>query len=174
MAKAKIAVNGYGTIGKRVADAVQAQDDMEIIGISKTKPNYEAAVAHQLGYDIYAPAANLEAFEKAGMPAAGSVEEMIEKADLVVDCTPGGIGKSNKTLYEKAGVKAIWQGGEDHELAGYSFNAIANYEGAFGLDFVRVVSCNTTGALQGHLSNRQSFRDKEGQGNSCPEGNRSQ
>ena len=28
MAKAKIAVNGYGTIGKRVADAVRAQDDM--------------------------------------------------------------------------------------------------------------------------------------------------
>ncbi|WP_440945080.1 type II glyceraldehyde-3-phosphate dehydrogenase [Methanosarcina sp. T3] len=145
MAKAKIAVNGYGTIGKRVADAVQAQDDMEIIGISKTKPNYEAAVAHQLGYDIYAPAANLEAFEKAGMPAAGSIEEMVEKADVVVDCTPGGIGKSNKALYEEAGVKAIWQGGEDHELAGYSFNAVSNYEGALGLDFVRVVSCNTTG-----------------------------
>ena len=35
MAKAKIAVNGYGTIGKRVADAVRAQDDMEIIGIPK-------------------------------------------------------------------------------------------------------------------------------------------
>ena len=55
MVKAKIAVNGYGTIGKRVADAVRAQDDMEVIGISKTKPNYEAAVAHQLGFDIYAP-----------------------------------------------------------------------------------------------------------------------
>ncbi len=58
MAKAKIAVNGYGTIGKRVADAVQAQDDMEIIGVSKTKPNYEAAVAHQKGYDLFAPASN--------------------------------------------------------------------------------------------------------------------
>lgn len=33
MVKAKIAVNGYGTIGKRVADVVQAQDDMEVIGI---------------------------------------------------------------------------------------------------------------------------------------------
>jgi glyceraldehyde-3-phosphate dehydrogenase (NAD(P)) len=53
MAKAKIAVNGYGTIGKRVADAVRAQDDMEVVGVSKTKPNYEAQVAHYLGYDIY-------------------------------------------------------------------------------------------------------------------------
>ena len=145
MVKAKIAVNGYGTIGKRVADAVQAQDDMEVIGISKTKPNYEAAVAHQLGYDIYAPAENVGAFEKAGMPAAGTIEEMIEKADLVVDCTPGGVGEENKPLYQKAGVKAIWQGGESHPIAGFSFNAVCNYEEALGRDLVRVVSCNTTG-----------------------------
>ena len=44
MVKAKIAINGYGTIGKRVADAVRAQNDMEVIGISKTKPNYETAL----------------------------------------------------------------------------------------------------------------------------------
>ncbi len=145
MSKAKIAVNGYGTIGKRVADAVRAQDDMEIIGVSKTRPNYEAAVAAQLGYDIYTLADRVESFEKAGIPAAGTLEDMIGKADLVVDCTPGGVGESNKAVYEKAGVKAIWQGGEDHELTGFSFNAVSNYEGAFGLDFVRVVSCNTTG-----------------------------
>lgn len=145
MVKAKIAVNGYGTIGKRVADAVQAQDDMEIIGIAKTRPNYEAAVAHQLGYDIYTLSDRLEAFKEAGIPAAGTLEEMVEKVDLVVDCTPGGIGEKNKEMYEKAGVKAIWQGGEAHELTGFSFNAVSNYEGAIGRDFVRVVSCNTTG-----------------------------
>jgi glyceraldehyde-3-phosphate dehydrogenase (NAD(P)) len=145
MAKAKIAVNGYGTIGKRVADAVRAQDDMEVVGISKTKPNYEAAVAHQLGYDIYCPAENIGAFEKAGMPAAGSIEEMLEKSDLVVDCTPGGIGEKNKPIYEKIGIKAIWQGGESHSIAGFSFNAASNYEEAVGRDLTRVVSCNTTG-----------------------------
>ncbi len=145
MSKAKIAVNGYGTIGKRVTDAVQAQDDMEIIGVAKTRPNYEAAVAAQLGYDIYTLADRVESFEKAGIPAAGTLEDMIGKADLVVDCTPGGVGESNKAVYEKAGVKAIWQGGEDHELTGFSFNAVSNYEGALGRDFVRVVSCNTTG-----------------------------
>ena len=32
----KVAINGYGTIGKRVADAVDAQDDMEIVGVTKT------------------------------------------------------------------------------------------------------------------------------------------
>jgi glyceraldehyde-3-phosphate dehydrogenase (NAD(P)) len=145
MAKAKIAVNGYGTIGKRVADAVKAQDDMEVIGVSKTKPNYEAAMAHYHGYDIYCPAENVGAFEKAGMPAAGTIEEILEKSDLVVDCTPGGIGEKNKPMYEKVGIKAIWQGGESHPIAGFSFNAASNYEQAVGRDLVRVVSCNTTG-----------------------------
>ncbi len=145
MVKAKIAVNGYGTIGKRVADAVRAQEDMEVIGISKTKPNYEAAVAHQLGYDIYTPAENIEAFGKAEIPSAGTIQEMIGKADLVVDCTPGGVGEKNKPLYEKAGVKAIWQGGESHQLTDFSFNAVSNYDKALGRDLVRVVSCNTTG-----------------------------
>jgi glyceraldehyde-3-phosphate dehydrogenase (NAD(P)) len=144
MAKAKIAVNGYGTIGKRVADAVKAQDDMEVVGVSKTKPNYEASVAHRLGYDIYAPAENVEAFEKAGMPAAGTIEEMLEKSDLVVDCTPGGIGVKNKPMYEKVGIKAIWQGGESHTISDFSFNAESNYEQAVGRDLTRVVSCNTT------------------------------
>ena len=31
MAIVKVAINGYGTIGKRVADAVDAQDDMEAV-----------------------------------------------------------------------------------------------------------------------------------------------
>jgi glyceraldehyde-3-phosphate dehydrogenase (NAD(P)) len=79
------------------------------------------------------------------MQAAGTIEEMLEKVDLVVDCTPGGVGESNKPLYEKKGIKAIWQGGESHPLAGFSFNAVCNYEKALGLDLVRVVSCNTTG-----------------------------
>ena len=33
---AKIAINGYGTIGKRVADAVAIQDDMRLAGVAKT------------------------------------------------------------------------------------------------------------------------------------------
>ena len=49
-----VAINGYGTIGKRVADAVAAQDDMKIIGVSKTRPNYEARTAvEEKGYPLY-------------------------------------------------------------------------------------------------------------------------
>ncbi|GAB7015173.1 type II glyceraldehyde-3-phosphate dehydrogenase [Methanogenium cariaci] len=142
----KVAINGYGTIGKRVADAVAAQPDMEVIGVSKTRPSGEAYIANERGYPLYiADITKKPAFDEAGIAVAGDVEGMLRQCDIVVDATPGGVGKSNKALYELYNVKAIWQGGEKHELAGISFNSSCNYHDAFGADFVRVVSCNTTG-----------------------------
>ena len=142
----RVAINGYGTIGKRVADAVAAQADMKVVGVSKTKPSHEAFVAKARGYPLYiADPARSASFEKAGLPVAGTVEEMLKSADIVIDATPGGIGEKNRPLYEKIGIKAIWQGGEDHEVAGFSFNSDCNYKEAIGRQFARVVSCNTTG-----------------------------
>ncbi|HWR64393.1 MAG TPA: type II glyceraldehyde-3-phosphate dehydrogenase [Candidatus Thermoplasmatota archaeon] len=142
----KVAINGYGTIGKRVADAVAAQKDMKVIGVSKTRPNAEAFVAKQRGYPLYiADLSKRAAFEKVGLSVAGSVEEMCKLADIIVDATPGDIGATNKPLYEKLGKKALWQGGEEHEIAKFSFNSSCNYKDAIGRQFVRVVSCNTTG-----------------------------
>src|SRR5213596_389839 len=143
----KIGINGYGTIGKRVADAVAAQDDMRLAGVAKTKPDFEAKLAVRKGYAVYA--ANKDAlakFEKAGVKAAGILDELVREADLVVDCTPEDSGY--KPLYEKAGVKAIWQGGEEHSLTNLSFNAAANYADCLGAPFVRVPSCNTTGLIR--------------------------
>lgn len=142
----KVAINGYGTIGKRVADAVAAQPDMKVIGVSKTRPSHEAVIASIRGYPLYiADMAKKNAFDKAGIPVAGSVEDMLQAADIVIDATPGGVGEKNKPLYEKFGVRAIWQGGEEHEIAGFSFNSDCNYAEAIGRKFARVVSCNTTG-----------------------------
>ena len=50
----KVAINGYGTIGKRVADAVTLQDDMEIVGVTKRRPTYEAKMAVKQGFPFYA------------------------------------------------------------------------------------------------------------------------
>ena len=38
MESTKVAINGFGTIGKRVADAVDAQDDMEVVGVPRLVP----------------------------------------------------------------------------------------------------------------------------------------
>jgi glyceraldehyde-3-phosphate dehydrogenase (NAD(P)) len=145
----KVAINGYGTIGKRVADAVAAQPDMEVIGVSKTSVSAEAYIAKERGYPLYiADISRRPAFEKAGLEVAGDVETMIRAADIVVDATPGGVGEKNRPIYERLGKKAIFQGGEEHEVAGFSFNAHANYREAEGKQFARVVSCNSTGLIR--------------------------
>ncbi len=144
---AKIAINGYGTIGKRVADAVALQDDMVVAGVAKTKPDFEAKLAVRKGFPLYAATRAAAAkFEKAGLKPAGVLEDLVKVADLVVDCTPEESGY--KSLYEKAGVKAVWQGGEEHSLTNLSFNAAANYSECVGATFVRVPSCNTTGLIR--------------------------
>lgn len=140
----KVAINGYGTIGKRVADAVALQDDMKVVGVTKTKPDFEAKIARKK-FELYiAKPENLELFEKAGIEVSGTVEDLIKKADIVVDCSPDKVGAENKKIYERFDKKAIFQGGEKKEVAEVSFNALANYEEAMGKKYVRVVSCNTT------------------------------
>ena len=143
----RVAINGYGTIGKRVADAVEVQDDMDVMGVAKMKPNYEARMALARGYPLYATTKDAVAkFEKAGMKVQGTLDDLLKQADVVVDCTPEESGF--KPLYEKAGVKGIWQGGEEHSLTNFSFNAAVNYREALGQSYVRVPSCNTTGLIR--------------------------
>ncbi len=143
----KVAINGYGTVGKRVADAVAAQKDMEVIGVVKTKPTFEAQQAIDSKFPLYVNVReNMSAFKDAGLKIEGTARDMMEEADIVVDAAPDGIGIENKKkLYEPLRKKAIFQGGEKSFIAQASFNALANYKCAFGKDFVRVVSCNTTG-----------------------------
>ena len=148
MTKVKVGINGYGTIGKRVATAVSMQKDMEVIGVTKTRPNYEAFTAAFKGFDLYVPEKSLQVFKDAGLKVAGTVSDLIGKVDVMIDCTSGGVAEQYKKEYEAAGIKAIFQGGEDHSLAGISFNSTANFSESWGAQFSRVVSCNTTGLLR--------------------------
>ncbi len=146
MAKVKVGVNGYGVIGKRVADAVSLQRDMELVGISDVASDYRVQVAVKRGYPIYASIEQAAPeMRKAGIKVVGTLDDLLKKVDVIVDATPKGIGAKNKALYEGAGVKATFQGGEKHELVQASFVAQCNYKRALGKDFVRIVSCNTTG-----------------------------
>jgi hypothetical protein len=51
MKKIKVAVNGYGVIGKRVADAVALQTDMELIGTCDVATDWRIKVAEILKYE---------------------------------------------------------------------------------------------------------------------------
>ncbi len=140
-----VGVNGYGTIGKRVADAVSVQPDMAVAGVAKTSPNFEATVATDRNYPLHAPEDRLDAFREVGVSVAGTVDDLVARSDVVVDATPGGVGAENRPRYERHETPAVFQGGEEADVAETSFTARANYEAARGADYVRVVSCNTTG-----------------------------
>jgi glyceraldehyde-3-phosphate dehydrogenase (NAD(P)) len=145
----RVAVNGYGVIGKRVADAVRAQPDMQLDGISDITSDYRIKTAVVLELPVYASAPEKAAEMKdAGIPVAGVLDDLLKRVDVVVDCTPKGVGAGNLARYRGAGVKTILQGGEKHDVTGHSFVAQANYESARGRDATRVVSCNTTGTVR--------------------------
>ncbi|RQH00998.1 type II glyceraldehyde-3-phosphate dehydrogenase [Natrarchaeobius oligotrophus] len=142
----RVGVNGYGTIGKRVADAIRAQPDMEVCGVAKVSPDYVAVGAAEAGYPVYAVDADrADEFRSIGIDLAGTVDELVAASDVVVDATPSGVGADNRPLYERHDTPALFQGGEDATVAEVSFNARANFDEATDADYVRVVSCNTTG-----------------------------
>lgn len=139
----KVGVVGYGTIGKRVADAVLLQDDMKLVGVTANTYNYKIKTAHEKGIKIF-PMDSLLNMIWNGIEVAGSFDDLIKQCDVIVDCAPKGIGNRNKDRYKYWGVKAVFQGGEKPEV-GKSFVSQCNYDDAIGSDFIRVVSCNTTG-----------------------------
>jgi glyceraldehyde-3-phosphate dehydrogenase (NAD(P)) len=141
-----VSVNGFGTIGKRVADAVSDQPDMAVVGVSKRSPNHEARSATESGHDLYAAdPERIDAFDERDIPIAGTVTDMLAASDVVVDATPAGVGETYRDQYENYDIAVVYQGGEDASVAPNSFCARSNYERSVGERAARVVSCNTTG-----------------------------
>lgn len=147
--KIRVALNGYGVIGKRVADAIAAQDDMELAGIADIETDWRMKVALQKGFRLFASLEERQdPMRKVGLKVAGTLEDLLEDADIVVDCTPKRIGAKNAERYKAHGVQFILQGGEKHEVTGHSFVAEATYASALGRAATRVVSCNTTSIVR--------------------------
>ncbi|MFE3868965.1 type II glyceraldehyde-3-phosphate dehydrogenase [Flavobacterium sp. LS2P90] len=144
-----IAVIGYGVIGKRVADAINIQDDMNLVGVCDVISDWRIQNAIRKEYNIYAATNEAEKqMKSSGISVQGNLQDLLDKVDLVVDCTPKNIAAKNVEIYKKQGIKFIVEGGEKHETTGHSFNAETNYESALNLNATRVVSCNTTSILR--------------------------
>ena len=141
--KIKVGVVGYGTIGKRVADAVAVQEDMILVGVSDVQPTKLLSVAEQRGYPIFCP----DQFEKkildAGINLTGTIDSLLDVVDVVVDATPKGFPEKNIPIYKEKGLRFIIHGGEKHTLTGLSFSTFGNYESNLNQQGTRVVSCNT-------------------------------
>ena len=97
MTSVKVAINGYGVIGKRVADVV---DD------------YRIRTAALLGIPVFAATAQAaDRMRAAGIALAGDLKAMLGQADVVVDCTPKKVAAGNKQMYDELRIKSIFQGG---------------------------------------------------------------
>ncbi len=156
-------VGGCGTIGQRVRDAINLQDDMLVYAIITRSANEKVRTAYRQGNAIYtSEPKEIENFRKFGIEIESTIEDVLDKGgfDIIVDCTEDKnakdkngkkIGSGEKNLierYKPRGLKAILQGGERAEAVETSFNALANYDSAIRKNYVRVVSCNTTGATR--------------------------
>ena len=151
MAKVKVGVAGYGVIGQRLADGVVRQEDMELVGIADVAPTLSIRALKERGmpYDLYlVDESRKEQFEELGIPVSGTFEDLLDKVDIILDASPGGVGAKNKELYEAKGVKAIFQGGEKNSVADVFFHGYANYEKGLNQNYLKLTSCNTTGLIR--------------------------
>ena len=141
----KVGLVGYGTIGKRVADAVAMQKDMKLIGVTAHSYSFNTEVAKQKGYKIFTVNGDAD-LKLNGINPDGDINNLLEEVDFIVDATPKDIGREDiEKYYKPKKIKAIVQGGEKHKTTGTSFVAQCNYNEALNKNYVRIVSCNTTG-----------------------------
>ena len=75
--KVRVAVNGYGVIGKRVAAAVASQQDMVLTGVSDVVTDWRAQAVLQNNYQLFgATADSAAAMRDAGLDALQLVGRM--------------------------------------------------------------------------------------------------
>jgi len=144
----RVFVNGYGSIGSRIAQFIAGDNDIEVAGVGKYSPDEKVTDALSRGFKVYVPKNKVDSFKN--FKISGTIEDIITECDLVIDASPGGVGYINKkNLYEPKNIRAIFQGGEkitgDKAVAKLLFNSRVNYEKAFDGQFVMQGSCNVTG-----------------------------
>ena len=159
----KVFVNGYGTIGSRIAKFIKDDSDIVVIGIGKHSPDEKVQHAINDGFSVYVPEDKNDNFKDYNI--SGAIESILDNCDLVIDASPGGKGFLNKkNIYEPRGIKAIFQGGEtifnSNTVADVLFNSRVNYAEAFDKKYVMQGSCNVTG--MGRILNplREKYADK--------------
>ena len=144
----KVFVNGYGSIGSRVAKFIKDDPDIQIIGVGKYSPDKKVQSAIDNGFSVFVPKNKIDDFKE--YEITGSIESALNDCDLVIDASPSGQGYLNKkNIYEPKDIMAIYQGGEtvfgDNAVSDLLFNSRANYVDAFGKKHVMQGSCNVTG-----------------------------
>lgn len=146
----KVGIAGYGVIGQRLADGVAAQEDMELAGVADVAPTLAVRALAERGmpYKLFTAMPEKQQLQDAGIPVSGTLTELVQEVDIMLDATSAGVGARNKELYLQYGKKGIFQGGEKNDVADVFFHGYANYEAGVGADYLKLTSCNTTGLIR--------------------------
>jgi glyceraldehyde-3-phosphate dehydrogenase (NAD(P)) len=93
---------------------------VELVGVVEIAPTLSTRALHEVGmpYRLFVVAPEQRAeFDQAGIPVSGTLDDVLGEVDIILDATPGGVGRKNKELYQARGVKAIFQGGESNDIS---------------------------------------------------------
>ena len=97
----KVGVVGYGVIGQRLADGVALQEDMQLVGVADVAPTLSIKALKERGmpYNLYnALADNQKLFDDAGIPVSGTLEELVDECDILLDATSAGVGAKTESF----------------------------------------------------------------------------
>lgn len=154
MGRRIVHIIGTGTIGEPLIGLLA--DYRSQLGIDEVTFHKNSPLPHERAKvrDLLARGARLavyeqvrDGFKKIGIDPDFEAEEAIERAMVVIDCTPKGVGHSNKQKYYKRftnRVKGFLAQGSEHGFGikfarGINEEALEKNEG----QFVQIVSCNT-------------------------------
>jgi glyceraldehyde-3-phosphate dehydrogenase (NAD(P)) len=147
---ARVFINGYGNIGRRLASAISGDKETQLIGVAKYTADDKTQEAVRNHIDIYVPEEKIKEFTDRKYKVNGTVKDAVERCDIVIDAAKEGGGFLNKkNLYNPINRPAIFQGGEDrhgeYSVADMIHNSRVNYEKASSRAYVIQGSCNVSG-----------------------------
>ncbi|MDE1867576.1 MAG: type II glyceraldehyde-3-phosphate dehydrogenase, partial [Thaumarchaeota archaeon] len=76
----RVFVNGYGSIGSRIAQFIADDKDIEVVGVGKYSPDDKVSDAIVRGFKVYVPKNKLDNFKN--FKISGAIEEIISNCDL--------------------------------------------------------------------------------------------
>ena len=85
----RVFINGYGNIGRRLASALAVDKEIQLVGVAKYSIDDKVKEALENRYDVYAPKEAIGSFKEQGYNVTGSIEEAVERSDLVLDAREG-------------------------------------------------------------------------------------
>ena len=92
---------------------------MDLVGVADLAPTLAVRALWEKGmpYDLYlVDGADKAKFDALGIPTSGSFEELLDKVDIMLDSSPGGVGKKTRSstkrkvsrLFFKVANRMLW------------------------------------------------------------------